>query len=94
MPSFLSRLFGKSDASQAAQAAEPVLHNDFRIFPEPIQEGSVYRIAARIEKAVGEEVKTHQLIRADTRNSRDEAVEASVAKAKQAIDQLGDTLFR
>ena len=38
-------------------------------------------------------VKVHQLIRADTRTSHDEAVEASVAKAKQAIDQLGETLF-
>ncbi|MFN3845995.1 MAG: HlyU family transcriptional regulator, partial [Paracoccaceae bacterium] len=37
--------------------------------------------------------KTHQLIRADTRATRDEAVEASITKAKQAIDQLGDTLF-
>jgi hypothetical protein len=93
MPSFLSRLFGKSVAPQASKAAEPVLHNDFRIFPDPIAEGSVHRIAARVEKTFGDQVKTHQLIRADTRTSRDEAIEASVAKAKQAIDQLGDTLF-
>lgn len=92
MPSFLSRLFGKSTET-ASTAPEPVLHNDFRIFPDPIAEGSVHRIAARIEKSFGDQVKTHHLIRADTRNSRDEAIEASVAKAKQAIDQLGDTLF-
>ena len=91
MPSLLSRLFGKS--SDPAPAAEPVLHNDFRIFPEPIKEGSVFRIAARVEKTFGDTVKTHQLIRADTRSSMDEASEASIAKAKQAIDQLGDTLF-
>jgi hypothetical protein len=35
----------------------------------------------------------HELIRADTRNTIDEAVESSIAKAKQAIDQLGDSLF-
>ena len=92
MTSFLSRLFGKS-AAAAPKAPEPILHNEFRIFPDPIKEGSAFRIAARIEKSFGDEIKTHQLIRADTRASLDEATEASIAKAKQAIDQLGDTLF-
>lgn len=90
MPSFFSWIFGSS-ATAASSAC--VLHNDFRIFPEPIAEGSVYRIAARIEKTIEGEVKTHRLIRADTRSGRDEAVEASIAKAKQAIDQLGTSLF-
>lgn len=92
MPSFLSRLFGKSD-SAPANTAEAVLHKDCRIFAQPIREGSVFRIAARIEKDIDGVTRTHQLIRADTRNSEDEAAEASVAKAKQAIDQLGDSLF-
>jgi len=94
MPSFLSRLFGKSEPSAAtAKGPEPVLHNDFRIFAAPIKEGSVYRIAARVEKTIDGAVKTHQLIRADTRSTVEEATEASIGKAKQAIDQLGDTLF-
>ncbi len=87
--SLLSRLFGKS----APKAAEPVLHKDFRIFAQPIQEGSTFRIAARIEKDFGGETKVHQLIRADTRNALDEATEATIGKARQAIDQLGDALF-
>ncbi|MCF8485838.1 MAG: hypothetical protein K9G71_11505 [Rhodobacteraceae bacterium] len=89
MTSFLSRLFGKS----APQAPEPVLHKEFRIFPQPIKDGAGFRIAARIEKDFGEETKTHHLIRADTHGAEDGAIEASVAKAKQAIDQLGDTIF-
>lgn len=89
MPSILSRLFAKPSSTAAA----PILHKDFRIFPVPIKEASAYRIAARIEKTFGAETKTHQLIRADTRASLDEAVQASTDKAKQAIDQLGDTLF-
>jgi hypothetical protein len=86
---FLSRLFGKSEP----KAPEAILHKDFRIFPQPIKEGAVFRIAARVEKDFGAETKIHSLIRADTRNTVDEAVESSVAKAKQAIDQLGDSLF-
>jgi len=38
-------------------------------------------------------VKVHQMIRADTYSGQDTAVDASVAKAKQVIDQLGDTIF-
>jgi hypothetical protein len=87
MPSFLSRLFPKP----AAPAA--ILHKDFRIFPAPIKDGAGFRIAARVEKDFGSETKVHQLIRADTRTSMDEAAEASTQKAKQAIDQLGDTIF-
>ena len=93
MTSFFSRLFGGKSTAAPTAATQPVVHNDFRIFPDPIKDGSAFRIAARIEKTFGAEVKTHQLIRADTRASLDEASEASVAKAKQAIDQLGDTLF-
>ena len=87
---FLSRLFGKSEPA----APTAILHKEFRIFPQPIKEGSTFRIAARVEKDFGTETKVHSLIRADTRTSMDEAVEASTAKAKQAIDQLGDSLFQ
>ena len=87
--SLLSRLFGKPEA----RAAEAVLHKDCRITPMPVKDGGTYRIAARIEKTFGGETKTHNLIRADTRNTLDEAMEASILKAKQAVDQLGDTLF-
>ena len=86
---FLSRLFGKT----APAAPEPILHKDFRIFPQPIKDGASFRIAARLEKDIGGVVKVHQLVRADTRSTLDEATGASIAKAKQAIDQLGDTLF-
>lgn len=90
MPSFLSRLFGSSPPPPP----EPVLHKDCRIFPAPVKDGAVYRVAARIEKDLGGVTKTHNLMRADTSPSLDEATAASVAKARLAIDQLGDTLFQ
>ncbi len=85
----LSRLFGKSASGSPVQ----ILHKDCRIFPQPVKDGGAFRIAARIEKDFGTETKVHHLIRADTRPTLDEATEASVSKARQAIDQLGDTLF-
>jgi len=88
--SLLSRLFG---SKPAAKAAEPVLHKDCRIYPAPIKESGGFRVAARIEKDFPTGTKTHQLTRADTIPSLDEATQITLTKARQAIDQLGDSLF-
>ena len=87
--SLLARLFGKT----APKAPEPILHKDCRIFPEPQKAPGGFRVAARIEKDFGDVVKTHNLIRSDIHAGQDDAIEASVIKAKLAIDQLGDTIF-
>lgn len=87
--SLLSRLFGKS----APKTPDPILHKDCRIFAQPVAASGGYRIAARIEKDMGDQTRTHHLQRADTCASLQEATDLSVAKARQAIDQLGDTLF-
>ncbi len=85
----ISRLFSKP----VAKTPDPILHKDCRIFPQPVKDGAGYRVSARIEKDFGPTVKTHTLIRADTCMSLEEATETSTAKARQAIDQLGDALF-
>ena len=89
--SILSRLFGGGKGSVSEPAAEE--YDGFRIFAEPMKDGSKFRIAARIERDVGGETKVHQLIRADTLESHEAAVTASSAKAKQVIDEQGDRLF-
>ncbi|WP_121630874.1 HlyU family transcriptional regulator [Tropicibacter alexandrii] len=86
--SILSKLFGSGKGKPAA--ADPVEYQGFLIFPEPIKEDGQYRIAARIEKGD----KVHQLIRADLIRDLDEANEASLGKARQMIDQLGESLFK
>lgn len=90
--SFLKKLFGGGGG--AGSAPEPVMHNDFLIFPEPVKESNGYRISARIEKVIGDDTKVHNMIRADIYQSKDTAIEASVTKAKQFIDQMGDQIFR
>ena len=88
--SLFSKLFG---GGGSPKTPEPETYEGFRIFVEPIKEGSGYRLAARIEKEVGGEVKSHRVIRADTFQSEDEARQYSRAKAKQMIDEQGDGLF-
>lgn len=90
--SILSRLFGGGSGGAEPQA-EAETYQGFTIFPEPQKEGNQFRIAARIEKEIGGEVKVHRLIRADMIGDRDEAVKASTGKAQQMIDEQGDGIF-
>jgi hypothetical protein len=90
--SLWSRLFGNRD-DNTAPGPEPIEYEGFLIYAEPIREGTKWRIAARIEKAVGDDLKRHDLVRADTLDSQDEAVEATLRKARQVIDEQGARLF-
>ena len=91
--SLFSKLFGGGGGGSAAPEPETIDHNGYSITPSPIREGNRYRICAKIVKEVGGETKTHTLIRADTIDDFETAVEASVGKAKMLIDQQGDRLF-
>ena len=88
--SWFSRLFGgKSDQPAPQSGAGREDYKGFAITPTPIKDGGQFRVAARIEK----DGKTHEMIRADTTASLDQATEISVRKAKQMIDEQGDRLF-
>ncbi len=91
--SLLSRLFGSKSTEPEPAAGKSEEYKGFRITPDPIREGSTYRVAARIEKMVDGTLCTHRLIRADTMGSLDEATSASLGKARQVIDEQGDKIF-
>ncbi|WP_136645999.1 HlyU family transcriptional regulator [Tabrizicola sp. YIM 78059] len=88
--SLLSRLFGRKSADPAPESrTEGEDYKGYRIVPRPIREGGQFRVAARIEK----DGRGHDLIRADTMASAEQAAALSVAKARQMIDEQGDRLF-
>lgn len=91
--SLLSRLFG-GGGSAAKPKAEPVMHNGFSIFAEPMKDGGSWRLCARIEKEIDGELMSHQMIRADTFTAQDQAETESVNKAMLFIDQMGEKIFR
>ncbi|GGG80974.1 hypothetical protein GCM10011415_33060 [Salipiger pallidus] len=91
--SFLKRLFGGGGGSAPEAKADPVEYKGFRITASPLPEDGQYRIAALIEGEVEGETKSHQLVRADVIRDRDEAIEASLRKARQMIDEQGVRLF-
>ncbi len=94
--SWLTRLLGGGEMARAdAPAPGPAEeHAGFTIRPEPAQASGGWRIGARIEKEVAGETRTHHLVRADVLADRAAAEAASLAKARQVIDEQGEALFR
>ena len=91
--SLFSRLFGSKASADDTPSAQSVEYEGFRITPQPMKEAQGFRLCAVVEKDVNGERKSHHLIRADTIADFDACVEASIAKAKQMIDQQGERLF-
>lgn len=94
----LKSLFsGKSgqdtDKPAAANPDENVEYKDCLISPTPIQEGSQFRTAGTISNQSETDPRETHFIRADNHSSRDQAVEHSISKAKQIIDEQGTRLF-
>jgi hypothetical protein len=71
----------------------PVEYKGYRIRPTPYRANAVYQTAGIIEKDTPEGVKEHRFIRADTHQSRDDAIAFAISKAKQIIDLQGDRIF-
>lgn len=90
--SLLRKLFGGGGESPAKEVP-PTEYNGYDITPAPQPEGGKWRIGAHIRKEIGGEAKSHHLIRADTLDSEDAAIEASLGKARQMIDEQGDRIF-
>lgn len=84
--SFFSKLFGGGGPAPEPQNET---YEGFKIKPNPVREGSRFRIGALIEK----DGQSHTLIRADMLETLEEANEASIRKAKQMIDEQGARLF-
>ena len=95
--SFWKKIFG-GGADDAAKSVEPAVvgeesYKGFTIKAITMQVGSEYQLAGRIEKTVGEELKTYQFVRADRFSSREDVVTFALAKGRQIIDEQGDGVF-
>ncbi len=92
--SFWKRLFGGGGGAAVEEAAsDPVEHNGYTIRATPFTEGGQFQTCGVISKEVGGEMKEHRFIRADRFPSRDDAVDVTLRKARQIIDEQGDRIF-
>lgn len=91
---FLKRLFGGEGATGAPDPASAVEYKGYRILPMVRAQGGQYLTCALIEKEFPDGPRRHELIRADTHASPDDAKAFAIHKARQVIDEQGDRLFR
>ena len=69
--------------------ADSIEYNGFQITPAPIKNGNMHRVAALITK----DQQTHQLIRADEMADQQTCIDISLRKARETIDQQGNSIF-
>ncbi len=91
---FLRNLFGSGKKKPDLPPASEVDYKGYSIQPTPKPQGGQFVTAGLIRKRVADGFREQSFIRADTHASRDDAIEHSVRKAKQLIDEQGDQLFR
>ncbi|MFD2207767.1 HlyU family transcriptional regulator [Kiloniella antarctica] len=97
--SFFSKLFGNSKSKEpdTPPEEEPVFYKGYaiRVAPGKADNGQ-WRLSGYIVKASEEESESDMerfYLRADTFPSREEAVDFSLRKGRQIIDEQGDRLF-
>jgi hypothetical protein len=94
MAAMLKALFGRLLGRETAEGgSEAIEHEGFRIRPTPYRRMGQYQTCGVIEKMVAGELKEHRFVRAEMHPSRAAAVEFSIGKARQLIDEQGDRLF-
>ena len=91
--SFWKKLFGSGGAAKEEPAAEPVEHKGFIIHPMPFIEDGQYQTCGLITKIIDDETREHRFVRADRFASRDDAVDVTLRKARQLIDEQGERIF-
>jgi hypothetical protein len=94
--SFLKRLFGSGDKTADASApavARQVEHKGFLVSATPYKADGQYQTCGIVSKEIGGVLKEHKFIRADRFASLDDAVEVSLKKGLQLVDEQGDKVF-
>lgn len=90
---FLKSIFGGATGSGQPKPSKPIDYKGFSIEAAPINEDGKYRSAGYISGEVNGEIKRIQFIRADQNAELQAAIDHSIAKAQQIIDEQGASLL-
>lgn len=77
----------------AEGAGDPVEYKEFSIEAAPLDEDGKYRTAGYISGEIDGEIRRVRFIRADQSSDRQAAIEHSLSKARQIIDEQGKSLL-
>jgi hypothetical protein len=91
---FKSILTGRRSVSRSAEEfSEPVQYKEFTIQAAPLNTDRRFRTAGYISGEVNGEVKRVHFIRADQNADLQVAIDHSLSKARQIIDEMGPKLL-
>ena len=90
---FFKSVFSGAAGPGQPEPSEPVDYKGFSIEAAPINEDGKYRSAGYISGEVNGEIKRIQFIRADQNAELQAAIDHSIAKAQQIIDEQGASLL-
>lgn len=90
---FFKSVFSGATGSGQPEPSEPVDYKGFSIEAAPINEDGKYRSAGFISGEVNGEIKRIQFIRADQNGELQAAIDHSIVKAQQIIDEQGASLL-
>ncbi|WP_214474450.1 HlyU family transcriptional regulator [Mesorhizobium sp. dw_380] len=93
--SFLKRLFGGGggEAAEPAAPAKQVEHKGFLISATPYKAEGQYQTCGIVSKEIDGVMKEHKFIRADRFAGLDDAVDISIKKGIQLVDEQGERIF-
>ena len=93
--SFLKKLFGggSSDEAAPAKAKKQVEYKGYVIAATPYKEGGQWQTCGTVSKAIDGALKEHRFIRADRFADEESAVDHTIMKGQQIVDQMGDRIF-
>lgn len=90
---FFKSLLGGAVGSGQPEPSEPIDYKGFSIEAAPINEDGKYRTAGYISGELDGETRRIQFIRADLNTELQAAIDHSVTKARQIIDEQGASLL-
>ena len=90
---FFKSLLGGSAGDGQAKPSKPIDYEGFSIEAAPINEDGKYRTAGFISGEIDGETRRIRFIRADQNADFETAVNHSISKAQQIIDEQGKSLL-
>ena len=90
---FFKSLLGGSTGDGQPKPSEPIDYQGFSIEAAPINEDGKYRTAGFISGEIDGETRRIRFIRADQNADLESAVNHSITKAKQIVDEQGKSLL-
>lgn len=87
-------IFGASSGQPKEVSADPIQYKEFTIQAAPLIEDGQFRTAGYISGELEGEIVRVQFIRADKNGGEQAAIDHSVSKARQIIDEQGAKLLK